>query len=225
MEGFPVTPAGRHPCAQPALGIPDRLGIERGRCGFVDASMPRERGGGGQEPGFVLGLGQHNTNGTIRPAVLGEPQQAGSELRRTVVVRVQKHQNAPVRPGSTGCQRDRALHLFGFHNLVPLDSDRSGNFQRDTRGQVFGDSPEQDGNRLYFTVAFDDCRNPVHASEPGAEEVELACLQSRTDGVRLELIHSEKLACGVEMVPQSRTSNIVKWTDTGLAVLGDHRKD
>ena len=26
------------------------------------------------------------------------------------------------------------------------------------------------------------------------------------------------------MVPQSRTSNIVKWTDTGLTVLGDHRK-
>ena len=130
-----------------------------------------------------------------------------------------------MRPGSTNCERDRARHLFGFHNLVPLHSNGSGNFQRDTRGHAFGDSPEQNGNRFYFTVAFDDCRDPVHASEPGAEQVELACLQSRTGRIRLELIHSEKLARGVEMVPQSRTSNIVKWTDTGLAVFGDHRKD
>ena len=116
--------------------------------------------------------------GTIRAAVLGEPQQIGSEVCRTVVVRVQKHQNAPVRPGSAGRERNCTLHFFGLQNLMAFHSDRSGHVQRDAWGNAFGDSPEQDGNRLYFTVAFDDCRNPMHASEPGAKQVELACLQS-----------------------------------------------
>ena len=110
--------------------------------------------------------------------MLGKPQQVGSELCRTVVVRVQKHQNAPVRPGSAGRERDRPLHFLGFQNLVALHSDGSGNFQRNARDHAFGDSSQQDGNGIHFSVAFDDCGNSVHTSGIRAEQLELACLQS-----------------------------------------------
>ena len=132
--------------------------------------MSRERGGGGQEPGLVLGLGQDNAYGTIRPALPGTVQQPGGELCRTIVVRIQEHQNATVRPGSTSGERNRALQLLGFQNLVALHPDGSGNFQCDARDNAFGDSSEQDGNRLYFSVAFDDGRNPVcrHGLEPNS---------------------------------------------------------
>ena len=99
MTSFPVPLAPRHTRTQPSLGVLDRLWIRWWGRAFVDAPMPGKRVCSREEPGLVLGLGQNDAYGTIRPALLGAPQQCASEIRRTVVIRVQQHKNAPIRSG------------------------------------------------------------------------------------------------------------------------------
>ena len=126
MECLPVWLTARHPGAQPAFRIPDRLGIVGRRDGLVDARSPGERCGGCKKPGFVLHLRQHHPNFPIGSGGDGTLQKPRRKIGRAIAVRVQQEEYATVFPRPLCREADGTFKLPGSHDLVAGQTDRLG---------------------------------------------------------------------------------------------------
>ena len=161
----------------------------------------------------------------IRTLFLGSLQQISPEFSRAVFVRIEQNQNATDRPGIQCGKSNGAFEFSGLQNLVAFHADRPRNFHCEIRRDPLGDPSKQDRNGVHFTMAFNDGRNSPHGSGIASEQLERIRIHVRKIRVRVELVHAQQLASGVEMVPQCGATCFVQRTDATLSVFGHHGKD
>ncbi len=142
-----------HVPSQPSLRTPDRLWIVRGSGGWIDTSLARDRPGGRQEPGFVLGLGQYDPDFTVRAGIRGPAKQLRCQFLGTVTVSVEKDKDGSIRPCLAGGQFNGTLQFSGFDDLVSLHTDRPGGVNGGPQGS--GDPAKKQWKCLDFPMTLD----------------------------------------------------------------------
>jgi hypothetical protein len=153
----------------------------------------------GEKPGFELPMGQDDPYADVGPDKDGALEKSGAELRRTVIVAVEEDQDAAVPAGAPRRELHGALQLSFLEKLVsphPKRVDLNGGSGR----QHVGDSSHQDRDRFEVALTLDDARQmELHSGDRAVEEA--GCLSCWRSGS--QLIHPQKLAGCVEMIPES----------------------
>ena len=119
---------------------------------------------------------------------------------------LQVRQPAPVLRAARPCSAPRG-------SAAELRHQRSARLPR-----RFG-SAESGTASHFLAMSLDDGNDTCHRSRQDVERVKLFRSQFKDARVRAQLIHAEKLAGGVEMIPERRPSYFVQRTDATLAMF------
>lgn len=163
----------------PSLTVSVPLRIVRGGKIGRQVEEPGERFRRGDEPGFVLDVGDYAGDVGVSPDSSRQSQEAGTQDARQVVVRIQKHQDQPWR--ARGPQlRDRQIQspaqLSRLDQLVPLSANRLQDFEVLAAQKLGPDPLKQDADGAVLTVALDDGQDPQATQASSLPLEEDSCL-------------------------------------------------
>ena len=153
-----------------------------------------ERVGGCDEPSLVFGLRQHNGDPSITVGRFRTGEQFRTQIRRAVVVGVQKHEYSTVRTAFVGCETNPFLDFARPNDQGSRHPNRLPHVD-DVYVRRHGrrDPYDERANRLDFAVALDDGHNGCHRLRrlrgPGEQRTALPGREPWGS-----LAHAEKLA-------------------------------
>lgn len=173
IDGLAVGNRADHVAADPFLGTSDRLGIRRREQVVRQAPTTSKRLGRGKEPALEFSFRENDADGNVAPGLAGASRSLRPELRRTVVVAIDEHEDAPLRADLPCRELDGPLEFARPQELRSRDPQGTLNPNEEGRINPLHDASNQDRHGLDLAVSLDDAgdgqgrhQNPsFHAKE------------------------------------------------------------